>query len=115
MAKEIKASLSSREALALKDGQAPTLESDSCECYMWAVALLASAWTEWVFKSKSNNPAYQGDPAKVEAVTNVKLALPYVKPSIADAVVKGREIGRRRETNFRPEGISAKIELRKEP
>jgi hypothetical protein len=74
-----------------------------------SIAILASAWTEWVFTSKSNedskyqtDPAYKNNKTRQAAVVNVKLALPYVHCSIADARGKAREIGNCEETNYEP-------------
>lgn len=113
LAKEIKVALSSKETLATTQGQAPTLEHFSTECYMWAVAILASAWTEWVFTAKSNDKKYQQDPKKREAAINVKIALPYIRNSITDAMSKASEIGSRTESNYRPENTTARMELTK--
>ena len=38
------------------------------------------------FTAKANNPKYQQDPNHSEASENVKIALPYVKTSITDAM-----------------------------
>lgn len=113
LATEIRSSLMSKENVAIINGQAPILEPDSCECYMWAVAILASAWSEWVFTAKSNDPNYQNNSTKHEAATNVKLALPYVKPSIEAAMLMAKEIGDRNDSNYRPENISVEFEITK--
>ena len=62
----------SQENLRKKDDQVPILECNSAECYMWAIAILACAWTEWVFAAKTTNPKYQDDSEHVEASVNVK-------------------------------------------
>jgi hypothetical protein len=61
----------------------------------WATAILASAWSEWIFTSKSNpnskyqtDPAYQTDKSRQAACVNVRLALPYIKNSIIDAIYR---------------------------
>lgn len=101
IALEIKNSLMTKEELATKDGFVPILECNSAECYMWAVAILSSAWTQWVFSSKSRS-AYQDDTTRSEASKNVKIALPYVENSIHDATSSGDEIGKNSYTNYRP-------------
>jgi hypothetical protein len=68
---------------------------------MWAVSILSSAWTQWVFSSKSRS-AYQDDTTRSEASKNVKIALPYVENSIHDATSSGDEIGKNSYTNYRP-------------
>jgi hypothetical protein len=102
IAVEIKASLMSQEDLATKDGIAPILECNSTECYMWAIAILSSAWTQWVFRSKSTYSGYQNDPTHPEASKNVKITLPYVKNSINDAILAGDDIARNSDTNYIP-------------
>jgi hypothetical protein len=81
----------------------------SPEILGWSIAILASAWTEWVFASKSNeyskyqtDPAYKNDKDRQAADVNVKLALPYVNCSIMDAIGKAREIGSCNQTNYEP-------------
>lgn len=102
IAVEIKASLMSQEDLGTKEGLAPILECNSTECYMWAIAILSSAWTQWVFRSKSTYSGYQNDPAHPEASKNVKITLPYIKNAINDAILAGDAIGRNPDTNFIP-------------
>ena len=115
IATEIKASLMSEEDLATKDGLAPILECNSTECYMWAIAILSSAWTQWVLRSKSTSE-YQNDPAHPEASKNVKISLPYVKNSINDATLAGDDIGRNSDSNYVPnmKKYAAKFRLRKD-
>ena len=50
IAVEIKSSLMSLENLATKNCLVPIMECNSTECYMWAIALLSAAWTQWVLK-----------------------------------------------------------------
>lgn len=112
LAGELKTTLSYKEKLETEDGNAPLLESCSTECLMWAAAILASSWTEWIFMSKSKNPEYCQQ--KSRAAANARITSPYVRYSIMDAMTQGRKIGRTKRTNFRPEGMEAFIELRKE-
>jgi len=113
LADELKTTLRYKENLETIDGQAPLLESFSTECSMWAAAILASSWTEWIFMSKSKNPEYYNHPEKSPAGANARITSPYVRYSIIDAMTQGRKIGRAKRTNFRPEGMEAFIELRK--
>jgi len=101
IAAEIKASLMAQEDLATKEGVAPIMECYNTECYMWAIAILSSAWTQWVFRSKSLS-AYQEDPTRHEAAINVKIALPYIKNSLADSTSAGDDIGRNGYANYVP-------------
>jgi hypothetical protein len=112
LADELKTTLGYKEKLETVDGKAPLLESNSTECLMWAAAILASSWTEWIFVSKSSNPKYCQQ--KSRAAANAKITSPYVRYSIMDAMTQGRKIGRTKRTNFRPEVMQAFIELRKE-
>ena len=56
--------------------------------------------------------------AHPEASENVRIALPYIRPSIIDVISKGKEIGTMDtyddKTTFRPESGPAWIYLRKE-
>jgi hypothetical protein len=115
IAVEIKRSLISQETLAInKEGQTPILECNSTECYMWAL-LLTSAWTQWVFTAKVKNPVYQNDVQHPEAAQNVKIALPYIKQSINDAISVGNDVGGRADLEYNPNSslYDAKIKLRK--
>jgi hypothetical protein len=112
LADELKTMLVYKEKLETVDDKAPLLESNSTECLMWAAAILASSWTDWIFMSKSNNPEYCQQ--KSQAAANARITSPYVRYSIMDAMTQGRKIGRAKKTNFRPDGIEAFIELRKE-
>jgi len=89
----------------------------------WAIALLAAAWTEWVFTSKSNpvskyqtDIAYTNDISRQAAAMNVKLVVPYIRCSIMDALDLAIHIGNCKETNFEPDQAidSANIILRKD-
>jgi len=120
LAEEIKNILKRKEKLSIKDGQFPILETNptrSVEIWMWAISILSSAWTEWCFTAKTNDPKYQNDPKHPEASRNVKIALPYVVASIIGALDKGHEIGCRNtnddKTAYRPESGSAWIKLNK--
>ncbi|MGI0016343.1 MAG: hypothetical protein ACREBU_23225 [Nitrososphaera sp.] len=86
LAAEIQTSLKEKEKLSfVETGQPPHLIVDperkviSPEILAWAIAIVSSAWSEWVFAAKSNNPINQQDKSKVEAAANIKLAWPYVK------------------------------------
>lgn len=113
LANEIKTNLGTQESLATVNGQAPLLENYSVECQMWAIALLASAWTEWVLTAKMNNEAYRVASGKKEAAINAELALPYIECSIIDAMRCGSVVGRNAESKYRPENTSAVVKLRK--
>lgn len=120
LADEIKNILKTKEQLDIKDGQFPILETNptrSAEIWMWAISILSSAWTEWCFTAKTNNPKYQNDPNHPEAAKNVKIALPYIITSIIDALDKAHEIGSRitndDRTAYRPESGPAWIQLHK--
>jgi hypothetical protein len=119
VAQEIKHILVKKEKLRTKEDQFPILETfptRSTEIWMWAIAILSSAWTQWCFTAKSNNPDYSN--AKPEASENARIALPYLNLSIIDATRVGDEIGKRKtddpNTTYRPESGSAWIELRRE-
>jgi hypothetical protein len=124
LADELKYILSYREKLSVKDNQFPILEvstdnkAASTEILVWAMAILSSAWTQWCFIAKNNNPNYRNDPSHPEASENVKIVHPYVKTSIIDSIEIGKEIGCRNTGNvntaYRPESGPAYIELRKE-
>jgi hypothetical protein len=121
IAEEIKNVLRTREKLRVKDNQFPILETyptRSTEICMWAVAALSSAWTQWCFTAKTNNPKYQQDPNHAEAAENVKIALPYVKTLIIDTMSIAEEIASKDTGDdkiaYRPESAPAYIELRKE-
>jgi hypothetical protein len=128
----IQLSLMSKENLKSADEKVPksttpvmverSSKQISPEILGWSIAILASAWTEWVFASKTYNPKYQNDPEYADkadrqaAVQNVKLALPYVYCSIIDSMNKGRKIGICKETNYEPNPDIdlANLELRKD-
>lgn len=124
LAEEIRAVLGKEEKLKIKNNEIPILEVSpilkraSTEILMWAVGILASAWTVWCFTSKSNNPTYQNDPEHPEASENVRIAMPYVRSSIIDAMSKAKGIGTKQnadpKTAYRPESGSAFIRLCKE-
>lgn len=89
----------------------------------WAIALLAAAWTGWVFTSKSNpvskyqtDTEYTNDRSRQTAATNVKLVVPYIRCSIIDTLDRAIHIGNCKETNFEPDQAidSANIILRKD-
>jgi hypothetical protein len=131
LAEDIQKSLRSKESLEVADKKFPQsttpLVADpitgqySKEIIAWSVAILTSAWTEWVFSSKSNDnamyqidPKYNEDPARQAAKINVKIALPYIRNSILDALNKAREIGTYKEADYNPDPIKnpANIQLR---
>ena len=121
LAEEIKNILNGKEKLRAKNDQFPILETStahSAEILMWAISLLSAAWTVWCFTAKTNNPKYQNDPLHPEASENTRIALPYIRPSIIDAISKGKEIGTREtcddKDSFRPESGPAWLDLRKE-
>jgi len=110
LAENIQKSLQSKELLEVADKKFqqsttplvadPLTGQYSKEIIAWSVAILTSAWTEWVFSSKSNDDAfYQTDPIYNErpdrqtAKVNVRIALPYIRNSILDVLNKAREIG----------------------
>jgi hypothetical protein len=89
----------------------------------WAIAILAAAWTEWVFTSKSNpGSKYQTDVEYINnrprqaAAANVKLVVPYIRCSIEDTLDMAIQIGNCRDTNYEPDQAidPANINLRKD-
>ena len=83
----------------------------------------SSAWTEWVFTSKSNpsseyqtDPEYTNDRPRQAATTNAKLVVPYIRCSIIDALGRAIQIGNSKETNYEPDQAidPANIDLRKD-
>jgi hypothetical protein len=132
LAEFIQLSLMSKEQLRTVDEEHPrsttplAVDIDipliSPEILGWSIAILASAWSEWVFASKSNDdskyqkdPGFKNDASRQAAVVNVKLALPYIRNSIIDAINKAIEIGNCKETDFgpKPNVDQAFIRLRK--
>jgi hypothetical protein len=79
LAEEIQESLQSEESLKRADQKFqqsttplvadPTTKIYSKEIIAWSVAILTSAWTEWVFSSKSNDDAY------IKRTLNMKMTL----------------------------------------
>ncbi len=94
----------------------------SPEILGWALAILSTAWTEWVFPAKSNpSSKYQTDPEYTndrprQAATNVKLVVPYICCSIIDTLGRAIQIGNSKETNYEPDQAEdpANIGLRKD-
>jgi hypothetical protein len=93
------------------------------EILAWAIAILAAAWTEWVFTAKSNpsskyqtDPEYTNDKPRQAAATNAKLVVPYIRSSIMDALGRAIQIGNSKGTNYEPDQAidSANIILRKD-
>lgn len=87
----------------------PITKKYSKEIVAWAVAILTSAWTQWVFTSKSNkDSSYQTDsefsenPERIASRINIEIALPYIPNSILDALEIASEIGLSRRTEYRP-------------
>jgi hypothetical protein len=103
LASELKRELNQIENLATKAGQVPLLESYSFECQMWALAIITSAWSQWIFAAKSNDPKYRKDPQKREAAVNAQIARPYIRKAIESAITAGAEIGSNAQNDFRPE------------
>jgi len=54
---------------------------------IWAIVILVSASTEWCFTAKTNDPKYEETHPE-----DVKIACPYIRPSLIDAMSKGEEI-----------------------
>jgi hypothetical protein len=95
----------------------------SPEILGWAIAILSTAWTEWIFTSKSNPSSkyqtdreYTNDRPRQAAATNVKLVVPYIRCSILDALDRAIQIGNCKETNYEPDQAidPANIDLRKD-
>ncbi|HYA83923.1 MAG TPA: hypothetical protein VEH06_10805 [Candidatus Bathyarchaeia archaeon] len=133
LAETIRLSLLSKEKLKRVDDKIPESTTPIIvdrnrhviypELLGWAIAILSSAWTEWVFTSKSNegsryqnDPEYKNNESRQAATVNVKLTLPYIYNSIRDALEKAKEIGNSQETDYepKPEINPAYIKLRKE-
>jgi hypothetical protein len=133
LAEIIQASLDSRNKLRRVNNESPrstppvAVDRDipmiSPELLGWSIAILASAWRELVFASKSEenskyqtDPNYKNYPDRQAAIVNVKLAVPYVQCTIIDAIYNARQIGNCRKTNYEPnpEADPAYISLRKE-
>jgi hypothetical protein len=124
LAEELKIVVGKEERLKIKNNEIPILEvspilKKGCtEILMWAIGILASAWAMWCFTSKSNNPTYQNDPKHSEASENVRIAMPYIRSSIIDAMSKAKDIGTKEtgdpKTAYRPESGAAFIRLSKE-
>ena len=81
----------------------------SPEILGWSIVILATAWTQWLFTSKSNDqsmyqtdPKFDGDKGRQAPRINVKLALPYIRCSILDILDKGMYIGNSKNTDFEP-------------
>jgi hypothetical protein len=79
------------------------------EIIAWALSILASAWTQWVFTSKSmedsdyqTDPNYDNDPDRQAARFNVKKARPYIHNSILDTIDAATKIGSKKEYGYRP-------------
>lgn len=92
------------------------------EILAWAIAILAAAWTEWVFTAKSNpssryqtDPEYTNERPRQAAATNVKLVVPYIRCSIIDALCRAIQMENCKETNYEPDQAidPANINLRK--
>jgi hypothetical protein len=123
LAGEVKSSLESVEKLATtRNGQTPHLIVDptkgviSAEILTWAIAILASSWSVWMFNAKSYNPINQEDKDKPEAAINIKFTRPYIRTSLVDAMTLGEEIGKRKKTGYRPDpqNFPLYLKLRKE-
>jgi hypothetical protein len=93
------------------------------EILAWAIAILAAAWTEWVFTSKSNpGSKYQTDAEYINnrprqpSAKNVRLVAPYIRCSLMDTLDRAIQIGSNKETNYEPDQAvePANINLRKD-
>jgi hypothetical protein len=62
---------------------------------------------------KITTSGYQDHPDKLEASANVNVALPYIMTSIKDTMTIEAQTGTCKKTNYRPENIHARIQLRK--
>jgi hypothetical protein len=115
LAHEINSIIKLKENVNLRivNGQIPLLEINCTEILMWSIAILSSAWTEWVFAAKSNNPDYKSHPDKSSPTVNAIVCYPYIRKSITNAMSKASEIGNNAESEFRPEKIIARFELQK--
>jgi len=111
LASELKREISRKETLATVKGQVPLLESYSFECQMWALSILMSAWSVWIFTAKSNDPIYQTQ--KKEASANARIVRSYVAKTVTLAWEAGNEIGSCSENKYRPEGIAKFIQIEK--
>ena len=109
LVKELRRELDSKEDLMKIGTQMPLLEPSSFEAIMWALAILTSAWTNWVFSAKANDPQYNSE--KPEASMNAKKVLPYIKKIILVAMIVTEEIGKNPENNYRPENIRKLIHV----
>jgi hypothetical protein len=118
MAQDIEKSLSAR--VKLREVQAggksggterPLLMPYSFECYFWAMAILSSAYSAWVYTAKSNDPKYQIE--NEPAWANAKTAKQYVRTSIVKAIARGRKAGCNKATSFTPQGMKLHLTLRK--
>lgn len=119
LAAELESSMDSIENLAItKNGRHPNLvavaatRTWSAEILTWAIAVLTSSWSAWIFNSKSFNPDYQQDESKPEAATNIRLARLYIRTSIVDATTIGEEIGKDEVTKYRPDPRNFPIYLK---
>lgn len=88
------------------------LISEICgiEALMWAISILTSAWTNWIFSSKSNDAQYRSD--KPEVTINAQKILPYIEGVILNAMKAGREIGSNPLNKYRPENIRKIIQIK---
>jgi len=109
LASELKRETSRKETLVTVNGQVPLLENYSLECQMWALSIIASAWSQWIFTAKSNDPVYGRQ--KKEAASNARIVSPYVRKTVMLAMDAGAEIGSSSKNNYRPEKISKFIQV----
>jgi hypothetical protein len=111
LVEDLKRELSSKEDLMKIGTQMPLLEPYSFESLMWAVGILTSAWANWIFSAKANNPRYRSE--KPEASMNAQKVLPYIETTILSAMKAGEEIGSNPENNYRPENVRRFIQIEK--
>jgi len=111
LVQELKKELDSKENLIRVGTQVPLLEPYSPESLMWAIGILTSAWADWIFSAKANNPCYRSE--KPEAAMNAQKALPYVEKIILSAMRAGKEIGSYPQNNYRPENVRKLIQIEK--
>jgi len=111
LVQELKRELNSKESLMKVDTIVPLLEPNSFESLIWAIGILTSAWANWVFSAKANDPHYRFE--RQEAAMNAQIVLPYVEKTILSAMRASEEIGRNPQNNFRPENIRKLIRIEK--
>jgi hypothetical protein len=120
LADELRIALMTEEKLSVVNNATPLVQvypdkkASSIEILMWAIAILSSSWTQWIFAAKSNNPDYKYEVKKSNAATNAAICYPYIRKSVIDSMLKGQEIGVDDKAKFRPENTTAKYKLQKD-